>query len=75
MLRRKLVLFRRIMVATAIGFFVVTLTGSSPLGSGHSHDIHNYDCQYGQCSKIKDDGKRCKNCAQQGSIYCWSHRR
>jgi hypothetical protein len=32
------------------------------------------DCQYGQCTKIKSDGYRCRNCAQQGSSYCWSHR-
>ena len=32
------------------------------------------DCQYGRCMKIKDDGKQCKNCAQQDSYYCWSHR-
>lgn len=32
------------------------------------------NCQYGQCIKIKKDGYRCKNCAQQGSSYCWSHR-
>jgi len=33
----------------------------------------NYTCQYGQCSKIKSDGYRCKNCCQEGSFYCWSH--
>ena len=32
------------------------------------------DCQYGRCARIKDDGKQCKNCAQQDSYYCWSHR-
>lgn len=32
------------------------------------------NCQYGQCIKIKKDGYQCRNCAQQGSYYCWSHR-
>lgn len=31
------------------------------------------DCQYGRCQKIKADGYQCRNCAQEGSIYCWSH--
>jgi len=30
-------------------------------------------CQYGRCSAYKDDGTRCRNCAQEGSNYCWSH--
>lgn len=32
------------------------------------------NCQYVQCIKIKKDGYQCRNCAQQGSYYCWSHR-
>ncbi len=31
-------------------------------------------CHYGQCSAVKKDGYSCRNCAQQGSYYCWSHR-
>jgi len=31
-------------------------------------------CTYGRCVKIKSDGYQCKNCAQEGSVYCWSHR-
>ncbi len=46
-----------------LGLGTITLVSSSP------------KCQYGQCSKIKADGYRCKNCSQSGSIYCWSHNR
>ncbi len=31
-------------------------------------------CQYGQCNYIKKDGYQCKNCCQQYSSYCWSHK-
>jgi hypothetical protein len=37
-------------------------------------DSENVDCNYGQCSATsKSTGERCRNCAQQGSYYCWSH--
>lgn len=39
-----------------------------------SQEIENSACNYGRCSKIKKDGYQCKNCAQQGSYYCWSHK-
>jgi hypothetical protein len=32
------------------------------------------DCKFGQCSFIKKDGYQCRNCAQENSYYCWSHR-
>jgi hypothetical protein len=35
---------------------------------------NDQNCQYGRCIKIKKDGYRCKNCSQEGSSYCWSHR-
>lgn len=32
-------------------------------------------CTYGQCSATaKSTGERCRNCCQEGSSYCWSHR-
>ena len=37
--------------------------------------IENSNCNYGQRSAIKKDGYQCRNCAQQGSAYCWSHNR
>lgn len=33
----------------------------------------NSYCNYGQCGYFKSDGYQCRNCAQQGSYYCWSH--
>lgn len=33
-------------------------------------------CKHGQCSAIaKSTKKRCGNCAQANSSYCWSHSR
>ena len=38
-------------------------------------ELSSKACQYGQCSaKVKSTGVRCKNCCQQGSSTCWSHR-
>jgi hypothetical protein len=37
--------------------------------------VENTGCNYGQCIAIKKDGYGCRNCAQQGSSYCWSHNR
>lgn len=70
---RSLVL-KKLLVLIAIGFVVTTLPASSQFRSGQDAEMQSYDCQYGQCSAIKADGTRCKNCAQKGSIYCWSHR-
>ena len=39
----------------------------------HEVKTENLECKYGQCSKIKADGYRCRNCAQEDSYYCWSH--
>lgn len=35
--------------------------------------VSHYECKYGECSFIKKNGEQCGNCAQKGSIYCWSH--
>jgi hypothetical protein len=54
-----------------VGFFAVTfLTAFTVV---ENPDKPNFDCQYGRCMRIKSDGNQCKNCAQQSSIYCWSH--
>lgn len=38
-------------------------------------ELSSVACQYGQCSATaKSTGVRCKNCCQQGSSTCWSHR-
>ena len=73
--RRRLLVLKKVLVVFAIGLFVTALTGFSQIRGGHDTETNNYDCQYGQCAKYKDDGTRCKNCAQNGSPYCWSHRR
>jgi hypothetical protein len=32
-------------------------------------------CTYGQCTATaKSTGERCRNCCQEGSSVCWSHR-
>ncbi len=51
------------------------LTYSFNLRNEQNIKVDNTDCNYGQCSAIKKDGYRCRNCAQQGSSYCWSHNR
>lgn len=51
---------------TALGF-LTSFTNSENISQERN-------CRYGQCIKIKKDGYQCRNCAQQGSYYCWSHR-
>ena len=65
---------KKILLIGAIGFSMTALTAFTQMKSRQNTEIENYDCQYGRCSKIKADGYRCKNCAQQYSSYCWSHR-
>jgi hypothetical protein len=37
--------------------------------------VIDVNCTYGQCSAIaKSTGVQCRNCCQQGSNVCWSHR-
>lgn len=74
MQRVDLLVIKKVLVALAIVTCVTALTGYSHATAGHNSETQSYYCDYGQCSKIKDDGKRCKNCSQRGSIYCWSHR-
>ena len=52
----------------------LTLNSFTSIKQSPIEQTKTMDCNYGQCMKIKDDGKRCRNCAQQGSSYCWSHR-
>ena len=39
-----------------------------------TNELETGACNYGQCIKIKKDGWQCKNCSQQYSSYCWSHK-
>lgn len=61
-------------------FLVITVLSVMCVGSltafvKSKPEIQNdQNCQYGRCQKIKADGYQCKNCAQQGSFYCWSHK-
>lgn len=52
---------------------VLLLASIGAASTAFTSNAEKRDCQYGQCAKIKDDGYRCRNCAQEGSIYCWSH--
>lgn len=61
MQRRRVLALKKVLVVIAIGLFATALTGFSQIRGGHDAEINNYDCQYGQCAKHKDDGTRCKN--------------
>lgn len=52
--------------------FEFVIFGKTPL-SEYLLTYDSRDCQYGRCIMIKSDGNRCKNCRQDGSLYCWSH--
>lgn len=58
----------------AIGLSLTALTAFTQVKSNQKTVEQINDCTYGQCSKIKADGYQCKNCAQKGSYYCWSHK-
>ena len=60
---------KNILIIIIIGFSVSAFSNFKT-----TKTIESGDCQYGQCYKIKDDGYRCKNCCQQYSSYCWSHK-
>jgi hypothetical protein len=65
---------KKLLFISAIGICVTVLTAYNLKESNPKIETSNSDCKYGQCIKIKDDGYRCKNCAQKDSYYCWSHR-
>lgn len=65
---------KKIIVISVIGLFLFALPAFTSSKNTKTSTIENGDCKYGQCSKIKADGYRCKNCAQKDSEYCWSHR-
>jgi hypothetical protein len=54
-----------------IGLIALTATAFTQMKTSQNDNI---ECKYGQCLKIKSDGYQCKNCAQEGSSYCWSHK-
>lgn len=58
-----------------IGLAFLTLPAFNSSNEKDNFNLDNRDCKYGQCSKIKSDNIRCKNCAQKNSEYCWSHNR
>jgi len=65
---------KKLLLISAIGLSLTALTAFTQKESSHNIVTENYDCQYGRCSQIKADGYQCRNCSQQGSYYCWSHR-
>ena len=48
--------------------------GTSTFAGANQEPQDQASCQYGQCSAYKDNGERCRNCCQQYSFYCWTHR-
>jgi hypothetical protein len=65
---------KKYILASTIGLSVIAFLAFSTIANSKSINEENSVCHYGQCSKIKDDGYQCRNCAQKGSMYCWSHR-
>lgn len=56
-----------------LGLFLATAIATTAFTTLHPVAATG-DCKYGQCSYfIQKTGKQCKNCAQKGSNYCWSH--
>jgi len=70
----KLNKMKKLFLICAFGLSIMALSGFKSIKSFETFNVENGDCQYGQCSKIKSDGYQCKNCAQENSYYCWSHR-
>jgi hypothetical protein len=66
---------KKVFLTGAIALSLLGLSAFSLSKNNPNIETENYDCQYGQCLKIKKDGNRCKNCAQESSDYCWSHNR
>ena len=64
---------KKIIAIYTIGLFLLALPSFTIYENVKNSTIDNGNCKYGQCSKIKADNIRCKNCAQKGSEYCWSH--
>lgn len=56
-------------------FFAMLFIGAtaSVVIANNRTENENANCQYGQCAYQKSNGEYCRNCAQQGSMYCWSH--
>jgi len=65
---------KKVFLVCAIGLSIIALPAFTTIKISKTANVENGDCQYGQCSKIKDNGYQCKNCAQKDSYYCWSHR-
>ena len=65
---------KRKVTILVIGVASMLTVGAFALTKGTSNIIDNAGCTYGQCTAIKSDGYRCKNCCQQYSTRCWSHR-
>ena len=64
---------KKLFLISAISLLTGTLTAFTfKVKSESEKDC--FECKYGRCTKIKSDGNRCGNCAQEGSYLCWSHR-
>jgi hypothetical protein len=65
---------KKLLIVGAIGASMLSLMAFQKNEEVSNQKTADADCKYGQCVKIKADGYRCRNCAQQYSNYCWSHR-
>ena len=60
-------------IITSLG--LLSLFGMFALSSNTIADnAEDGYCNNGRCSATTNAGTHCKNCAQSGSYYCWSHR-
>jgi len=64
---------KKIFLIGALIISITAITAFTQKSNKNNNLTDNLDCQYGRCSKIKDNGYQCKNCAQESSSYCWSH--
>lgn len=65
---------KKVLLGCAIGLSIIALPAFKSISNSETANVENNECRYGQCSKIKDNGYQCRNCAQKDSYYCWSHR-
>jgi hypothetical protein len=65
---------KKLLIIGAFGASMLSLMAFKEIEQASNEKTADAECKYGQCVKIKSDGYRCRNCAQQNSYYCWSHR-
>ncbi len=66
---------KKILLIIVLAFGGVCVVNGSSSKSDSLENLNIPGCTYGQCSATaKSTGEQCRNCCQQGSNFCWSHR-